>query len=87
MVAFRRQEYLRFVFQPPERLAVQNPVAVALEIRAQVARRLRPVTPGAAVGKCGFRREQQVLGLFNTCADCQKKSPPCAESGICEMLL
>lgn len=31
MVPLRREEYLRLMLQPAERLAVQNPVAVPLE--------------------------------------------------------
>lgn len=37
MIAFGRQENLRLVFQPPERFAVNNSVAVALKLRADFA--------------------------------------------------
>ena len=34
VVAFRRKKHLRLVREAPERLAVDDPVAVALEVRA-----------------------------------------------------
>jgi hypothetical protein len=37
VVALRRYEHLRLVLQPPERLAVHDPVAIALQRRAQPA--------------------------------------------------
>ena len=37
MIAFGRQENLRLVFQPPERFAVNDSVAVALKLRADFA--------------------------------------------------
>jgi hypothetical protein len=40
VVSFRRDEDLRLVLEPPEALGVDDPVAVALERRAQAARRL-----------------------------------------------
>src|SRR5215203_5844408 len=42
VVALRRDEDLRLVLQPPECLRVHDPVAVALERRAQAAVLLRP---------------------------------------------
>ena len=41
VVALGRDEHLRLVLEPPERLGVHDPVAVALERRAQRAVVLR----------------------------------------------
>ena len=35
VVAFRRNKDLALVFQPPERVCVQDPVAVALKLRSK----------------------------------------------------
>src|SRR5262249_40862413 len=43
MIAFRCEEDLRLVLQPPERFAVNDAVAVALIRRPQIVFRLRPV--------------------------------------------
>src|SRR5579859_612707 len=40
MIACAVQKYLRLIFQPPKRAAVDDPVAVTLEIRAQGMLRL-----------------------------------------------
>ena len=45
MIPLRREEALRFMFQPPERFRMQNPVAIALKIRAQIVRIDRLFTP------------------------------------------
>jgi hypothetical protein len=37
MVGMRNKEHLRFMLQPPKRITMDNPVAVALKIRAHIA--------------------------------------------------
>src|SRR5690606_23050974 len=46
VVALRGDEHLRLVLEAAERLAVDDPVAVALERRAQPAVLLRPLAQG-----------------------------------------
>jgi len=70
VVATRRDEHLRLVLQPPERLAVHDPVAVALKRRAQravlVGLGQRP--PTGVVGAHGERRQRLLLdGLDALC--------------------
>ena len=60
VVALRRHEDLGLVLEPPERLAVDDPVAVALERRAQRALLLRPRALGR-IGAPGERRERGFL--------------------------
>src|SRR3954454_12041269 len=60
VVALRRHEDLRLVFEATERLAVHDPVAIALERRAQAAVRLRDLAPGG-VGR--GRERGQPCGL------------------------
>ena len=50
VVAARRDEHLRLVLQAPERLAVHDPVAVALERRAQPAVGLVALAAAAGIG-------------------------------------
>src|SRR3954463_766483 len=45
VVAGRREEDLRLVLEPPERLAVDDPIAVALERRPDRILPLRPQAP------------------------------------------
>ena len=64
VVAFGVDEHLRLVPQPPERLRVGDPVAVALERRAQAAFLLGTCArPRALVGADGERRQPAVLVL------------------------
>src|SRR5262249_29123243 len=51
--------------QPPERLRVHDPVAVALERRPDAALLLGPQAPGGLVGADGERRERRLLGAAN----------------------
>ena len=60
VVALRRHEHLGLVLEPPERLAVHDPVAVALERRAQRAVLLGPRAVGG-IGARGGRREAFLL--------------------------
>ena len=60
VVALRRDEHLGLVLEPPERLAVDDPVAVALQRRAQAA----VVLGHPPAGRPRARRERrEVLGL------------------------
>ena len=65
VVAGGVDEDLRLVHQPPERLGVHDPVAVALERRAQQARLLLARAPARLVGAHGERREPPLLVLAN----------------------
>ena len=63
VVAGGVDEDLRLALQPPERLRVQDPVAVALERRAQAAFVLRARAPACLVGAHGERREPRLFVL------------------------
>src|SRR5919201_621428 len=65
VVAGRVDEDLRLVLQPAERLRVDDPIAVALERRAQPAFLPRLGAPARLVGAYGERREQPLLVLAN----------------------
>ena len=65
VVAGGVDEDLRLVHQPPERLGVHDPVAVALERRAQQARLLLARAPARLVGAHGERRKPPLLVLAN----------------------
>ena len=60
VVALGRHEHLGLVLEPPERLRVHDPVAVALERRAQPAVRLFAL-PRSGIGARGERREVSLL--------------------------
>ena len=60
VVALGRDEHLRLVLEPPERLAVDDPVAVALERRPQTAVLLGP----ARCGRVGARRQRREVALL-----------------------
>src|SRR5215210_7651935 len=62
VVALRRDEDLRLVLQPPERLRVDDAVPVALERRAVVGIRLRLLAHGRVRAGCE-RREALLLPL------------------------
>ena len=61
VVALGRHEHLRLVLEPPERLAVHDPVAVALERRAQTPQSSSGARAIRGIGAGGERREP--LGL------------------------
>ena len=56
VIALRRDEHLRLVLEPPERLAVHDPVAIALERRAHAGVRLLAL----AMCRIGGRRERRM---------------------------
>jgi hypothetical protein len=64
MVALGVDEHLGLVLEAPERLGMEDPVAVALERRPEVVGRLRTV-PAAAVGGAerGGCEPLELLGL------------------------
>ena len=67
-VALRREEDLRFLLEPPERLAVEHPVAVPLEHRADGVLFLRPLPAPACIAERRPRGQRQPLDLFGACA-------------------
>ena len=67
-VALRREEDLRFLLEPPERLAVEHPVTVPLEHRADGVLFLRPLPAPACIAERRPRGQRQPLYLFGACA-------------------
>ena len=67
-VALRREEDLRFLLEPPERLAVEHPVAVPLEHRADGVLFLRSLPAPACIAERRPRGQRQPLDLFGACA-------------------
>jgi hypothetical protein len=64
VIASRREEHLRLVLEAPERLAVNDAIAIALEGRPNRVLRLRP-NPALAVGALRrLRREDLAFALF-----------------------
>ena len=61
VVALRVDEDLRLALQAPERLGVDDPVAVALERRPQPARLFLARAPARGVGANGERRQPRLL--------------------------
>ena len=55
MIPFGRQKYLRLMLQPPERLAVQDPVPVTLKHRAYITLRLLALTALGILAQGGKR--------------------------------
>ena len=69
VIAGRREEHLRLVLQPAERLAVDDAIAIALERRADRVFGLRP-QPAARVGALRrLRREDLALALLELLAN------------------
>lgn len=62
MVTLMVDEYLRFIFQPPERGGVNNPVAVALIRRAHVAFRFGVQPPARSFGGDGVGGQGGISG-------------------------
>lgn len=67
-VALRREENLRFLLEPSERLAVEHPVAVPLEHRADGVLFLRPLPAPALIAERRPWGQCQPLDLFGACA-------------------
>ena len=75
MVAGRVDEDLGLPFQPPERLRVQDPVAIALERRAHAALVLLARAPARLVRLDGERRQPRLLVLAHTRLESIRHSP------------
>ena len=74
-VAFRRKEHLRFLLETPEGLAVQHPVAIPLEHRAQRILRLRHDSAAACIAEGRPRRKGKMLDLFGSPAHIHTDPP------------
>ena len=68
VVALGGHEHLGLVLEPPERLGVDDAVAVALEDRADVVLGLVAVAALGGVGEDGPRRQDLVLDLLGPLA-------------------
>ena len=75
VVALRVDEDLRLPLQPPERLRVDDPVAVALERRPHGALLLRRVPAARLVRAHGERREALLLVLADSLLEGVTNSP------------
>jgi hypothetical protein len=75
VIAFGREEHLRLVLEPAERLAVNDAVAVALERGTDVIFLLRPETSTRPIALRRLRCENLMLALFQLFADSQRISP------------
>ena len=64
VIAFRREEHLGLVLEAAERLGVHDPVAVALEARADGIGRLGPFATAALGGQHRVRRERVAFDLL-----------------------
>ena len=65
-VTFRREEHLRFLLETPEGLAVQHPVAIPLEHRAQRVLRLRYGAATACIAEGRPRCKGKVFDLLGS---------------------
>ena len=68
VIAGRREEHLRLVLQPPERLAVDDAIAIALERRPDVVFRLGPQPPARVGALRRLRRQDLALARFELLA-------------------
>jgi hypothetical protein len=75
MVTLRAEKNLRLVYQPPERLGVDDSVDVPLKAGPNGAGRNRPPTPPALHGKAGKGRENLSFQIFPLFPYCQGESP------------
>ena len=67
VIAVGREKDLRLIFQPQERLGIDDAVAVALEVGSHGAGGFLPQPPLALVRLCGILREKRAfffVGLF-----------------------
>src|SRR5437773_4108311 len=72
MIAYRREEDLRLVLGPPERLAVDDAVAVDGERHPRRRRLVRSGAPALRAPR-GVRSERRALELFASLADAQRR--------------
>ncbi len=69
VIAGRREEHLRLVLEPAEGLAVNDPIAIALECRTDRILGLRPDPPAAVGALRGLRRQDLTLALLELLPD------------------
>src|SRR5438105_3505714 len=69
VIALGRQEHLCLVFEPAERLAVDDAVAVALVGWPEIVFGFLAIAPSRVRALRGLRRERVVLDLFEHLAD------------------
>ena len=74
-VSLRREEHLRLLFEPSERLAVQHPVTVTLEHRPDRVLLFRQHAAAALVAEGSPRREGHMFDLFCALTYIHTKSP------------
>ena len=75
MIPLRRKEYLRFLLETAERLAVQNTVPVPLEAGAHHVRFLGAQPPSAVLAQHGKGTERQPLNGFGLFPDGHTHAP------------
>ena len=69
VIALGREEHLGLARQPPERLRMDDPIAIVLEDRAQRIGRLGPRAPLAVAAALRERRQHALLVVFQLLAD------------------
>jgi hypothetical protein len=77
VIAERYEEYLRLVFEPPERLGVDDAIAIALESGTDIALGFSPGAT-AGVGRPGGERRQGLVFSFlglSPNVQCSPRSP------------
>ena len=80
MIPFRREKDLRFLLQPPKRLAVDDPVPVPLEAGPHLVRCFRAAASAAGLAQGGIAAQGQALNRLGLFADGHGVSFP--RSGI-----
>src|SRR6185436_4425446 len=75
VIARRREEHLRLVFQPAERLAVDDAIAVPLKRRTDVVFSFWTQTPARVRAPGGLRREDVAFPLLELLADRHRPAP------------
>ena len=82
VIARRREEHLRLVLQPAERLAVDDAIAIALERRPHVVFGLGPET-AARIGALGrLRREDLALARLELLSDGHRRTTMPESAGM-----
>src|SRR5687767_8082859 len=76
MIAGRCEEDLRLVLQPPERLAVNDPIPIVLKRRADVVFGLGMQTASRIRAAGGLRREGVALALLEGFTNARQRRPP-----------
>src|SRR5687767_10842589 len=76
MIPGGREEHLRLVLQPPERLAVHDAVAITLKRRTHVVFGLRAKASAGSSALGRFRRKNLELALFERITKAIHGSPP-----------